>query len=386
MAASVTAPSPTGHNGETTRARFYRPELDALRFFAFLAVYGFHQLLFPAQFYARIGIPNRLANLLSEVPNAGVFGVDLFFVLSAYLITELLLREKDRFGKLNVRDFYARRILRIWPLYFAFLAIAMLPFVNSNGSLTWKYLLFFLLLSGNWAVVLFGFPAHSVVIPLWTVSIEEQFYLAWPPIVSRLSRRGILVAAAIMLALASASRALIVLARGGAFSIWCNTLTRLDPIAAGIVLAVLLRGRAPKINVPVRLGLCVLGLSALVGASYWGLNSAGQPRLIGSMLGFPTVAVACSLILLSVLGAPIAIPKPLNYLGKISYGLYVIHELGIFVTDRLLRIQHGVTHAALMFVLPLIITIGLASASYHFLEGPFLKLKKRFTRVDSRPV
>lgn len=211
MVARITVPASVEFERGTTRPGLYRPELDALRFFAFFAVYGFHQLSFPAQFYTRIGISTRLANLLADLPNAGVFGVDLFFVLSAYLITELLLREKDRFGKLNVRDFYVRRILRIWPLYFAFLAVAMVPFVNVSHSMTLKYLLFFLLLSGNWAVVLFGFPAHSVAIPLWTVSIEEQFYLAWPPIVSRLSRRGILTAALGMVVLSSVSRAVVVL-------------------------------------------------------------------------------------------------------------------------------------------------------------------------------
>src|SRR5579872_2334332 len=250
--ATVAVPVPVESARDKNRSHFYRPELDALRFFAFFAVYGFHQLVFPAEFYSRIGIPAPLARLFSRLPVAGVFGVDLFFVLSAYLITELLLREKESFGTLNVRDFYVRRILRIWPLYFIFLAIAMLPFVNVNHSLTWKDLALFVLLSGNWAVILYGFPAHSVAIPLWTVSIEEQFYLAWPPIVSRLSRRGILIAALIMLSLSTITRVLIVLMKGGAFSIWCNTLTRLDPIAAGIILAVLLRSEPPKLNGPSR--------------------------------------------------------------------------------------------------------------------------------------
>jgi peptidoglycan/LPS O-acetylase OafA/YrhL len=386
MAATITLPTSVGLARKEGHTRFYRPEIDALRFFAFFAVYGFHQLTFPAEFYTHIGVSTRAAAILSALPNAGVFGVDLFFVLSAYLITELLLREKDRFGVVNVRDFYLRRILRIWPLYFVFLAVAMLPFVNSNHSLTWKDLFCFLLLSGNWAVILFGFPVHSVIIPLWTVSIEEQFYLAWPPIVSRLSRRGVLIAAVGMIIISSVMRALIVTMNGGTYSIWCNTLTRLDPIAAGIILAVTLRGRTPSLGDASRLVLLVCGFSILVGVSFWDINQPTSLRMIPNLMGFPLVALACSLILLSVLGVRFSIPNPLIYLGKVSYGLYVMHKLGVFLADQVLRMPHGVEHAVLRFILSLAITMLLASVSYHFIESPFLRLKDRFTRVASRPV
>src|SRR5436305_10886285 len=97
--------------------RFYRPELDGLRFFAFLGVFVFHAAPRTLEFYAAAGYPRWLTNLLISVFGAGAYGVDLFFALSAYLITSLMLRERATTGSFDLRSFYVRRILRIWPLY-----------------------------------------------------------------------------------------------------------------------------------------------------------------------------------------------------------------------------------------------------------------------------
>jgi peptidoglycan/LPS O-acetylase OafA/YrhL len=120
----------------------------------------------------------------------GAYGVDLFFVLSAYLITELLFREKEQRGTLDVKGFYVRRLLRIWPLYYVFVPLAFaIPFFNPGREFSVRYLLPFLMLAGNWSLTLQGWHAGPVVIPLWSISVEEQFYLLWPPIVARLTIR-----------------------------------------------------------------------------------------------------------------------------------------------------------------------------------------------------
>ena len=162
----------------SVRARsFYKPELDALRFFAFSWVCALHYLRYPAGVLIDHGFPTAIAVAIASLLRAGVFGVDLFFALSSYLITELLLREKNSFGSVDVGSFYLRRILRIWPLYFLFIAIGMIPFFNPGHALTWHYVACLLLLSGNWGVIRYWWPIPSIVGPLWTVSIEEQFYL-----------------------------------------------------------------------------------------------------------------------------------------------------------------------------------------------------------------
>src|SRR5271163_828203 len=119
----ATESADSGKVGRSIGARFYRPELDCLRFFAFFAVFVFHSPGGDAAYYAARHVPHP--ELVAGAISGGRFGVDLFFLLSAYLITELLLREQERFGKLDVRKFYARRILRIWPLYFLGILIAV---------------------------------------------------------------------------------------------------------------------------------------------------------------------------------------------------------------------------------------------------------------------
>ncbi len=170
---------------------------------------------------------------LAGIGATGAFGVSLFFVLSSYLITELLLREKDLIGTLDVRSFYIRRILRIWPLYFAFLALAVvLQWIVPGQHVTWRAGMWFSLLAGNWFIVFHGFPS-SVIFPLWSVSIEEQFYITWPAVVRRVSENGILICAGLLLSVATIARVYLGMHHTGESDVWCNTFVQLDPIAIG---------------------------------------------------------------------------------------------------------------------------------------------------------
>src|SRR5579863_4281789 len=111
----------------------YRPELDVLRFIAFFGVFLFHTAGYPVDFYVRHHVPMFVAEVLNAAIASGKYGVDLFFALSSYLITDLLIRERDQFGSLDVRSFYVRRILRIWPLYYFILSVTLLvPFFDPD--------------------------------------------------------------------------------------------------------------------------------------------------------------------------------------------------------------------------------------------------------------
>jgi len=370
--------------------RFYVPELDCLRFLAFLGIFFFHT----RDYLQYTGLPSlsfTLANVIGMIDEAGEFGVDLFFVLSAYLITELLLREKEIAGELHVPAFYLRRILRIWPLYFFFLGIAsLLTLLGGPGEhLDWKHLVGFSLLSGNWTFILFGIPS-SVADPLWSVSVEEQFYLCWPPLVKRLSVRGLVVAAIVMLITSNLTRLLLyVLIHPRNQSVWYNTLTRLDPIALGILLALLLRSKRISLDRPRRMLLLCISLLALVAAArYARLDWNSEPMSVVGLLAYPIVAFSCFGIVLATRGVSTHIVRnaALIYLGKISYGLYVYHMLGVWIVEKSFGFPHGSFHVAVALADGLGLTIALASVSYHFLELPFLRWKKRFTYVPSRPV
>ena len=382
--ATVTASQPP--LAEKGRGAFYRPELDALRFFAFFGVFLFH-FSHPVEFYVAHGIPRLVATTVNGLTQGGVFGVDLFFVLSAYLITELLLREKDKCGALDVRAFYIRRMLRIWPLYFFCIGLGLIPLFNPAGTFTWRYAVAYVLLASNWSIVAFGWPLHSIVGQLWTVSIEEQFYLLWPPIVRKLSRERIATAAIVMLVIAAVMRIVMVAVHGGMNSVWCNTFARLDPIAAGILLATTLRGRAPNFGLGTRVGMLCAGVAPLaLVASFWHIHEPETLEWIPTLVGFPLVAIGCTLILLAVLGIQHQMPVALLYLGKISYGLYVYHALGNLLSNMMIPIQRSFLQLALRPTLAFAITAAISALSYAFLETPFLQLKKRFAHIDSRPV
>lgn len=368
--------------GRKSAKRFYHPELDVLRFVAFLLVFVHHHFpAMPAGSHARLEDTFKVA--VSSVATAGAFGVDVFFALSSYLITELLLREKTRTGSVDVKSFYIRRILRIWPLYFFFLALA----VSLNGPLHqqvgWKALAAFLLFSGNWWMMLAG-KSVSVINPLWSISVEEQFYLAWPLVVRNLSERGLLLASGGMLLISSVARVSIALLHPGSERyFWFNTLTRLDPIALGILLAVLLRGRSPELSAAARVVLFTASFSSLIAAANL-LHTRAEPvSFAGVVLGYPIVAVSSVGLVLSLLSSvpPRYARGPLVYLGRISYGLYVFHLLALKLADMIHeRLRHP-SASLIGFVL----TALFAALSYQTLEKPFLRLKEKYSHVPSRP-
>src|SRR5205085_12066545 len=141
----------------------------------------------------------------------------------SYLITELLLREYRLRGALDVKAFYFRRLLRIWPLYFVtlFAGPTILHALDPRQVFGSGYMLAFTFLVGNWACAGWGYP-NSALTPLWSVSIEEQFYLAWPLVMSRFSGRIRLIGAGLIVA-AIAARAYCVAVGVAHPGLWCNT-------------------------------------------------------------------------------------------------------------------------------------------------------------------
>jgi peptidoglycan/LPS O-acetylase OafA/YrhL len=372
--------------------RFFHPELDVLRFFAFFLVFLHHSLPHDPAFYTAMGTGPLLASFLAALGAAGALGVILFFLLSAYLITELLIRERARFGRVNLKDFYIRRILRIWPLYFSFLALAWaIQWLVPGQHIGWRAGLAFALFAGNWWVVFVGFPS-SIIFHLWFISLQEQFYLFWPATMRKLSTRGLLIAPAVLLAIANLTRWYLAVHHTWESKMWANTFVQLDGIALGIILAVLLAGRAPRLAPLLRAALLVGGFTCLaVAASYFRIKF--DPLTISRvLLGYPVAAIGAAAIFLAVLRPSAAAAgnawfvAPFIYLGRISYGLYVFHILALMISDY--TVHHtdaSLCHYLLRNAVAFTIAVVLAAISYRWLEAPFLTLKQRFSRVPSRP-
>jgi len=379
------APAPT---------RVYFPELDGLRFVAFLMVFVFHEAV-PWPEFARVF--GRAAARVSR--ENGWVGVQLFFTLSGFLITTLLLREEAEFGRVDLRSFWARRALRTWPLYYLTVAVAfgLMPWLRAafasaeERAMVFRHLPWFLGFLGNWSVLLQGPVGSDARSVLWSVCVEEQFYLAVPLVVAcvRPGLRVPLVAAAMAAAVAYRAR----LSWGGASPLWVNwnTFAQADTLLSGVLLALALKD-APG---AARAGRWLRWLRwPLYGFTLWVLSrptlGAGTPgkRAVDFVLIWAAGAglVAVLVTVPGWLRAGLSNPR-LVWLGKISYGLYLFHEVAFALCDHAAVWLGGSPNLRyLRPVASLAVTVALASASYYAVERPFLKLKRGWTRVPSRPV
>jgi peptidoglycan/LPS O-acetylase OafA/YrhL len=373
-----------------SRARFYLPELDSLRFFAFLAVFVWHLQPVPGWV---IAAPHKsfLETLAVSAWQAGEFGVDLFFTLSAFLITELLVREKHQFGRIDVRSFYIRRILRIWPLYFGFLAALFLALAIIPGAhVPWRALPGFAIFLGNF-VMYWGLFVPMALGILWSVSLEEQFYLLWPWVVSRLSRRGLIVVAILMLLISNVYRWRLIIEGVTPHTVWFNSLARLDPLACGVLLSAFGGSKLGR-YCNARGTIAIAAVSLIIAAGYCSPRNDNEAAF-WIMLAYLLDALGCCGVVLAALGAgnredSWILNPVLKYLGRISYGLYIFHATVLVLVAGLLhRLDpHPAPHLIIFPALALTLTIGVAAASYRWFETPFLKLKTRFQHVRSMPV
>ena len=375
--------------------RFFLPELDALRLLAFAMVWTCHSLPSGDECLAH-GAPGWTASGVELLRETGNLGVPIFFVLSAFLITELLRREAARTGTIALRNFYLRRVLRIWPLYGGVLAIYAVLGTRFHGfHIEAGRLLASALMAGNWYIA--WHPGLLTPLrALWSVSVEEQFYAVWP-VLARLATRKVFVGACIGL-MALGQLALVYLARPGAsgsmlhVTAWVNSLVEFQYFALGALLALILGGRdLRRLRPAARMVAGFAAAAAMFAAAGWFHVRHAQPSHTAFSLcaGYAVAGLGCALLVVAVLHVPAGIVPPLvQKLGKISFGLYVFHETGFFFASSLLR-HLPTPHSfgwglALNKSVALLLTIAMALLSYHFWERPFLRLKERFTTVRSR--
>lgn len=362
--------------------------LDGLRCASILAVIWYH-------------VPR-----LQPLPGAlqrGFLGVDLFFVLSGFLITTLLLRERDRHGRIDLLAFYARRTLRIFPVYYlvllaytAWVACADHARLLNLREPFFASLPYYATYTSNLVSTELSYQ-HT-----WSLATEEQFYLLWPPVLAWLGMRGApwFVAAALA---ASAAMGF------GAFDTLLAAAWRPNPAFAGtgftpILLGVLLAGalHTPATFLPLHrllhhrwLGLPLVAL--LLGAASLPegpvlllpngeVHFRGLPRVL-THLAMALLVAHCVMQERSWL-RPLLTAAPVAYLGRISYGMYLLHAplflawyAGGFQWFGLPAPGLALPGALLLFLAASIATVLAAALSFHGFEQPFLRWKQRFVRT-----
>jgi peptidoglycan/LPS O-acetylase OafA/YrhL len=372
-------------------SRYYRPELDVVRFLAFILVFVYHEL--PHDPDARIDyVLKGFAPVMYSISNACGFGLSLFFTLSAFLICELLVRERANTGTVAIKQFYIRRILRIWPLYYLGLALGIAVAILPGGYRTdIAYMGWFSIFMAGWYTSIHGVTSNPMG-PLWSISVEEQFYLFAPWIVKYLSRKALYGFCMLLVLVANAWLYYLGKIQASDTAVWYNSFVQFQCFAAGILLCLILRGRLPRLAAWHRLMLIAGAWCCWIYACYGlhardaDIENPGSWPLIG---GYALAALGCVLVLVAFLGiSPKLLPGWAIYLGRISYGLYVYHRLAAYMTGKLLIRHLASFNSPIYFLkgaLALGLTILMAALSYRYFETPFLKMKKRHAVIQSQP-
>ena len=325
------------------------------------------------------------SNFLYEI---GWTGVQLFFLISGFLLTRLLVKELQETNKVSIAKYFIRRILRIWPLYFFYLTVITLFSIFVFQKINYSRLFGNIFFYDNINTALYSYTTNWSAGPLWSISLEEQYYLVLPfviPFLYKLQKKmlvSLLVAGFFLLIL---SRLLLIQKDIVHPFIYVLPFSG-DCFLAGIVLGLgIADGYLKKIK-PLLGFICgVIFLSLMYFIPGRSIMSYNQLYL------YPLLTLGLLLIFCSVVYNDKGLPnkifnnKYIRYAGKISFGLYLFHDPVIYFLDRLLENSDlWVKQAG--FLIGLGISLLLATVSYELFEKRFLKLKQKFTIIKNKDI
>lgn len=367
------------------------PQLDAVRGLAILLVLLFH--------FSRYGhgLPpatNLIDRMFEVLTRAGWVGVDLFFVLSGFLITGILYDSKRSVH--YFRNFYARRVLRIFPLYYGTLVVFLLVLprlVLSSEAIGahqgdavwyWTYL-------SNVRIAKDGWQGFDSLGHFWSLAVEEQFYVVWPVVILFFSRSNLIRICSWCIGGALLARVALNLA-GYQTAAYVLTPARIDTLALGALLALTARGPAGLTHIA-RWAQPVAGLLALLlcAMALWRRGLEPHDPVI-STVGHTLLACLFALVLVCALTSPrrqflgrLFSSSLLRFLGQYSYALYVFHHPILFLRPGLLPLDWVPTVFGSLLLKKLVfissatgVSIVLALISWHLYEKQFFKLKRFF--------
>jgi len=367
--------SSSAHGKAEAGSAAHVQSLDGVRAFAIIAVMLTHA-----------GMPGL---------EAGWIGVDLFFALSGFLITTLLLQEQERVGRISYQDFLVRRALRLMPAYLLYVAVMTYGIWGWSGSVRsdhggwtpegftlalWTYAVNFAPAGGIW-------NGQDITLHLWSLAVEQQYYLVWPLVVIALAPfpRRLLMAGAI---LTCAALLAFVLRNDDGLYKTSMLFTRGFTLAMASTCAIAAYQQRQRIEqwpwrwfgIP---GVAVVALAFALSA----LHLWTHEKVLAYLLPFMSVAFVLWITglwyrPLSARLAPIMLNPLIQYIGKVSYGIYLYHELVRVIVWYFAKPAMSTWPASLGYgvrlLLYLVLSVALAALSYELMEKKFLKLRKAF--------
>jgi peptidoglycan/LPS O-acetylase OafA/YrhL len=351
---------------QTYRNTRFFSSLDGLRCLSILAVIWHHT-----------GLPIEGITLTQR----GNLGVDLFFVISGFLITTLLLREREDTGRISLQAFFVRRALRIFPLYYAVVALYVVAVSamerNTDvGRQFFENLPFYLTYTSNWFVALDG---RVIFYFAWSLAAEEQFYLVWPTIEKMLRGWRPVVLLAGLLLFRTLVESAVAAGRLPGDNLAIVILLSVSPaILGGVAMAHVLHDRRTFEGVKPLLGFrwaSPLLLVALLAGIELDLPRGFIWILMFFLVGSVVIRESNGL-------STILKWRPAAHIGTISYGMYLLHMLS-FNAVKIVLPAAGLTSPALWFPVTVAAVTLAATISHRYYESAFLRLKDRFRRIPA---
>ncbi len=370
--------------------RIYFTNLNALRFLAaFLVI--IHHIEQLKSIFSLDNLWNKTSFLSTLVRFVGPQGVILFFVLSGFLITNLLLVEEDKTGGVDVSKFYVRRVLRIWPLYFliVILAVFVIPYIQyfewpgfsleRVQSNLWGKLSLYLFFFANLVLSQFGIIPYAS--QTWSVGTEEQFYLVWPLVIRFVKKNRMLLFVSVYVGyntikLLLHSGLLVSLPHIGLFkSFWSGF--AIDNMAIGAFFAYCLFKGGNLAQFWLSKWVLPLSIFLFVACFYFSPHFFHLRKIYPFVYGILVLNLVANKSLKGLFEI-----QPFKYLGKISYGLYMYHPIAITIAIKSSIFFPTITNLYI-YIVSITLSICVASLSYHYFESWFLKFKDKFAVIKS---
>ena len=366
--------------GKASKTNNYDAGIDAVRFVAFLLVFIHHFVYLGGNSISEFPNTYWVNPYIDSVARFGAEGVTIFFCLSGYLLSKLLIKELSDTGNISIRSFYIRRVLRIWPLYFAFIGFCLLaaPLLG-NQTIKTTELPSLISFTYNWQQIFTG-QSRGMAAILWSISIEEQIYLVLPILLLVFFKIGNKKLPIFLIFIGFLSRCFLFI---NEMAIYRNTFSYFSTVGIGMFYAI----NENKIKLWYRRNKLTVNFifSSLI-VIYILLFKSFFSKGFSNVIAFDLTALV-AIFLLIMLGEENGklkgtLLKPFSYLGRRSYGMYIYHWpiLGLMVSKKIFfNVTTGISIGGLIFAFALV--TATSTISYHFFEKPFLDLRRRYQYI-----